>query len=55
MNKSLLMLLNACMLFLISMSASAEDARQIIKDAIDHFRGLTSYSEASMTGNDQWI
>lgn len=26
----------------------AEDARQLIKNAIDHFRGLSSYSEVSM-------
>jgi len=37
-----------CLLFLLSASVRAVDARQIIKDAIDHFRGLTSYSEASM-------
>jgi len=30
-------------------SVNAADARQLIKNAIDHFRGLTSYSEASMT------
>ena len=36
-------------IFLLSTAAQAEDAAQLIKNAIDHFRGLTSYSEASMT------
>ncbi|MCW8911357.1 MAG: outer membrane lipoprotein-sorting protein, partial [Gammaproteobacteria bacterium] len=43
-----LKLIYTCLLFLISTSVNAVDARQLIKDAIDHFRGLTSYSEASM-------
>ena len=42
-------ILNVCLLFMVSGSVNAADARQLIKDAIDHFRGLTSYSEASMT------
>ena len=37
------------LLLLMPVIAGAEDARQIIKNALDHFRGLTSYSEASMT------
>jgi len=42
-------LLTICLLCLLPVTASAEDARQLIINAIDHFRGLTSYSEASMT------
>ena len=37
---------------LLTQQATAEpgiDARGIIRDAIDHYRGLTSYSEMSMT------
>lgn len=37
------------MLFQSASVIASTDARQLIKDAIDHFRGLTSYSEASMT------
>ena len=42
-------ILNVCLLFMVSTSVNAADAKQLIKDAIDHFRGLTSYSEARMT------
>lgn len=35
-------------ILLMPCSLYAEDAREIIKNAIDHFRGLSSYSEASM-------
>ena len=34
---------------LSSLADDTPDARTIIRDAIDHFRGLTSYSEMSMT------
>ena len=30
-------------------TAAVPDARQIVKDAVDHWRGLTSYSEMTMT------
>ena len=34
--------------FSAALAETSPDAKQIIKDAIDHFRGLTSYSEATM-------
>lgn len=37
------------MIPLPSLADDTPDARTIIRDAIDHFRGLTSYSEMSMT------
>lgn len=37
-----------CLLLQTPVLVCAEDARQLIKNAIDHFRGLSSYSEASM-------
>ena len=36
-------------LLLLSVSSHAEDAGDIIKKAIDNYRGLSSYSEATMT------
>tara|TARA_R110000782_G_scaffold9026_1_gene29191 strand:- start:385 stop:1137 length:753 start_codon:yes stop_codon:yes gene_type:complete len=39
------------LLFLAPLAASSEavDARQIVRDAIDHWRGISSYSEMTMT------
>ncbi|MDH5736581.1 MAG: outer membrane lipoprotein-sorting protein, partial [Gammaproteobacteria bacterium] len=48
MHKLQFMLIKLFVLCLLSTQAIAADARQLIKDAIDHFRGLSSYSEASM-------
>lgn len=46
--KSVLML---AMLLVVQPSAAETglDARDIIRDAIDHYRGLTSYSEMTMS------
>ena len=44
-------LLTLAVLLLMQQSAAdpGMDARDIIRDAIDHYRGLSSYSEMTMT------
>lgn len=48
MKKSNLLFLISLSMLVFSQSAVAQSARDIIKAAIDNFRGLTSYSEAIM-------
>ncbi|MDH5765747.1 MAG: outer membrane lipoprotein-sorting protein [Gammaproteobacteria bacterium] len=48
MTKSIIKQFSFILLLTGSFNAGAEDARQLIKNAIDHFRGLSSYSEVSM-------
>ena len=43
------LMLAALLITLPSAAESGLDARDIIRDAIDHYRGLTSYSEMTMT------
>ena len=44
-----LLVLAALLVARPAVAASGPDARDIIRDAIDHYRGLTSYSEMTMT------
>lgn len=48
MKKSSLLVLNFLWMFVFSQCVVAQSARDIIKGAIDNFRGLSSYSEATM-------
>ena len=50
LTRPLLLLLTGCLLFTGILHAdTSPDARSIIREAIDHYRGLSSYSEMTMT------
>lgn len=48
MHRSILIIYVLCFLSSVVQAETPVDARQIIKNAIDNFRGLSSYSEATM-------